>query len=131
MLESRRAATTLALCHGDLTVIDWASGGVRSPTDAVFGEGNPQCCRPGCVTFAFACSTMFTPDLLQHIARAAVLGLPTGAVVVTLTKPLPLNELVDTKRPDGGKIELFLKLRKETSLRMSWGPAKVFIYVKT
>ena len=40
------------------------------------------------VSFVYACSTMFTPDLMASIAARAAAGLAPGAVIVTLTKPL-------------------------------------------
>lgn len=88
----------IEFCRKDLAADDWASEGVG---------------------MVYACSTMFTPDLMKCIGRKASLGLGVGAVVVTLTKPLDLQDA-----GIGGN----MALRCETWLRMSWGPARVFVY---
>ena len=62
---------------------------------------------------------MFTKELMSKIV-ASVLKMPLGAAVVTITKPLPLDEC-----PEGSIV-----LAKSEKMRMSWGMTTVFIYCR-
>jgi len=95
---------------------------------------------------------MFSADLMLAIARSAV-SLRPGSILVTLTKPLPLDAeasrvQIETSRniesasEDLGREEklecasilypigFYLHLRAEVPIRMSWGTAQTFIYVR-
>ena len=65
----------------------------------------------------YVCSTMFTRDLMEAIAVGAA-RLAPGAVLCTITKPLPLDGCLSGKA----------RLVQEKKMRMSWGPTSVFIY---
>lgn len=92
---------------GDLTVDDWAKDSVG---------------------FVYAASTMFTPDLMSCIAKKAALGLRPGAIVVTLSKALDLDQELGA---NGGRVADKLALRETSWLRMSWAKARIYVYERT
>lgn len=131
----RAGCTKMHPLCGDLTRIDWTR------PDSTGGTKDSQ------VSFVYACSTMFTPNLMQAIAARAG-SLARGAIVVTLTKPLftddQLPELkvtvngAEAKADCGDDSKIWttdqpieqrdLRLEIATQLRMTWGPARVFVY---